>query len=91
MGKNRRRKIANILRKAKERRKAANNSLADPQTVSGQSLCTVDAFDKHVEDTAAVRSMKEEEVFVANVEEPQLAATKSEAPSWFATLTSYFW
>ena len=84
--KNRRRKIAAIFRKAKERRKLEAQTLADPQTVAGQSLCTVEDFNNHEVDLEVVRSMKEEEVIV------DCEDTEKEAPaSWFSSLLSYFW
>ena len=48
--KNRRKKIAAILRKAKKRRAAEARVLANPQTVTGQSLCTLEDFEQREKD-----------------------------------------
>jgi hypothetical protein len=84
--KNRRKKIAAILRKARERRKCEALTLADPQTVTGQSLCTVEDFEQREKDLTVARRMKEEEVVVPSDNEEAETST-----SWLGSLFSYFW
>lgn len=86
--KNRRKKIAAILRKAKKRRAAEAHVLANPQTVTGQSLCTLEDFEQREKDLAVARHMKAEEVLVSEADTDK----EPEVPrSWFASLLSYVW
>jgi len=61
--------------------------LANPQTVAGQSLCTLEEFEQHEKDLAVARYMKAEEVLIVTdmAKEPEIAR------SWFASLLSYVW
>lgn len=86
--KNRRKKIAAILRKAKKRRTAEALVLANPQTVTGQALCTLEDFEQREKDLAVARRMKAEEVLVSEADTDK----EPEVPrSWFASLLSYVW
>lgn len=96
--KNRRRKIASILRKAKQRRKLEADTLADPQTVTGQSLCSTKEFDRQVERLVVAKGMRAEEVIVYSEEEKSSGESSDEASeatpessSWLSALLSYFW
>ena len=86
--KNRRKKIAALLRKARERRKCEALALADPQTVTGQSLCTVDDFNRREKEVLVAKQMKEEEVVVAS---PSSEEDTTSSTSWIGSLLSYFW
>ncbi len=94
--KNRRLKIACILRKAKQRRKIEAKALADPQTVTGQSLCSTKEFDQQAERLVVAKGMRAEEVIVeseakSSGESSDEASEPTPESSWLSALLNYFW
>ena len=82
---NRRKKIAKLLRKAKKRREEEAKKMADPTTVAGQSLCTIEDLEKHDRDTHVLRQMMDEEVII-----PKDLHIEQDPPrSWWGAMWGY--
>ena len=82
---NRRKKIAKLLRKAKQRREIEAKKMEDPATVAGQSICSVETLEQHARDQAALKHMLQEEVMV-NSEE---VVAEVSSQSWLAAAWNY--
>jgi len=82
---NRRKKIASLLRRAKQRREEEAKKLEDPTTVMGQSLCSVEALERHEQDRVAAKRMVREEVVVT----PEEVESETPAQSWFGAVWNY--
>ena len=77
--KNRRKKIQRSIRKARKRMREREESLKDPETCTGQSICTLEVLEAHDEKKRLERDMDDEEEIVALTADDENKSTQT----WF--------